>query len=359
MTLQTYKDENNVQNNSLDQQLGYEPDGETNIPPPRAEYRSYVRHLCSVIGFALCVMFLLIQAVGLGSMLFLDYLEAGGLGQLGETLYRILDSGWFYDVGVSLLGYGVSIPVLLLVLHRVPEVKAEPKKMRLRKFIMFFVIAMGIGYIFNFAGNIINMLLGFLTERRAEDMNPITDMFESLTFASVLYVSVLGPIIEELIFRKIILNRVRPLGEKAAIIFTAVLFGLLHGNIAQLLYATFIGIIFGYVAVKTGRIFYCVILHIMVNSYSVFLVTGLITPFADNTIILGLVSLGILVVSFAFVVSAIALVVINAKKTHLKCGDVPKGVGYRDFSSAMFLNPGVAAFFAICFFMIVFYAFFA
>ena len=74
--------------------------------------------------------------------------------------------------------------------------------------------------------------------------------------------------IEEYIFRWKFLNRLRRFGDKAAITYTALMFGLMHGNVTQFLYAAVIGVVLGYVAVKTGRMRYNCLLHILINSWS-------------------------------------------------------------------------------------------
>ena len=99
-------------------------------------------------------------------------------------------------------------------------------------------------------------------------MNPVNEMLDSLSPVMILYVGFLGPIIEEYIFRWKLLNRLRRFGDKAAITYTALMFGLMHGNVTQFLYAAVIGVVLGYVAVKTGRMRYNCLLHILINSWS-------------------------------------------------------------------------------------------
>lgn len=56
-----------------------------------------------------------------------------------------------------------------------------------------------------------------------------------------------------------------------AILWTAVLFGLFHMNLNQMVYATVLGIAFGLLREATGNIWAGIIGHISINSYSVFL----------------------------------------------------------------------------------------
>ncbi|MEF9940580.1 MAG: type II CAAX endopeptidase family protein [Clostridium sp.] len=323
------------------------------------EIRNEVRHVCSFIGFSLCLLFVLTQLLGMAINLFSDYLASYRVMGIGAEIYKILNSDWFSTAGANLLIYAVTLPALKLVLHHVPEVKAEPKKMRVQKILLFFVLSMGTGYVFNMLGNFINLLLSGMTGRNILDMTPITDMLDGMHWTAAIYIGMIGPIIEEYIFRGLILNRMRPYGERAAIIFSAVLFGLLHGNVSQFFYATALGIIFGYVAAKTGRILYSSILHIMVNSYSVILAFTVFSDSFSQGFISILGSLFISGVSFILIAAAIAIFIANRKKTRLGRGNLPSGVEYRDFSSAMFVNPGVIILAILCFALILFYIFLA
>ena len=58
---------------------------------------------------------------------------------------------------------------------------------------------------------------------------------------------------------------VLPFGEKPAVILSGLAFGLIHGNLTQFFYAFGLGIAFGYIFVKTGKVKYPIILHMIIN----------------------------------------------------------------------------------------------
>ena len=81
---------------------------------------------------------------------------------------------------------------------------------------------------------------------------------------------VFAPVMEELFFRKLILDRLIVIGEAGAIIISAFLFGLPHvfsQGIPQMFGTFIIGIAWAYVRIKTGRLWPGIILHIMFNLY--------------------------------------------------------------------------------------------
>ena len=52
-----------------------------------------------------------------------------------------------------------------------------------------------------------------------------------------LYVTILGPISEELLFRGVLLRLLKPWGKQTAIVVSALMFGIFHGNIIQIPFA--------------------------------------------------------------------------------------------------------------------------
>lgn len=168
---------------------------------------------------------------------------------------------YFFLIGAAYL------PIYLLIC-RLPKDVQAPRKLSGKDFLVSTVMAMGLGYAFNLIGTCINLYISTFTGTSFMDMNPVVDMMESITPALIIYTCILGPFMEELLCRGFLLKRARVFGDWTAVVFTSVIFGLMHGNIAQFLYATVIGLILGYVAVKTNTIKYTVLIHIVINTYN-------------------------------------------------------------------------------------------
>ena len=81
--------------------------------------------------------------------------------------------------------------------------------------------------------------------------------------------AILPAIFEELLFRGIILNGLKQYGKWAAVLGSAGLFALLHGNIGQLIYPFMLGVILGYIVYKTGNVLYSIIIHLINNTFSI------------------------------------------------------------------------------------------
>lgn len=87
---------------------------------------------------------------------------------------------------------------------------------------------------------------------------------QSDTFSMFLYASLLAPVSEELLFRGFVLGKLRPFGKRFAVLGSAILFGLFHGNLLQTPYAFVMGLLFGYVTVEYS-IGWAVALHMFNN----------------------------------------------------------------------------------------------
>lgn len=78
------------------------------------------------------------------------------------------------------------------------------------------------------------------------------------------------PIAEELLFRGVVYKRLRMLFPlKTAILLSAFLFGILHVNLVQFLYAAVLGMLLAFLVEKTGKLFYTVLGHIAANVVAV------------------------------------------------------------------------------------------
>ncbi|MDR3364622.1 MAG: CPBP family intramembrane metalloprotease [Clostridiales Family XIII bacterium] len=121
-----------------------------------------------------------------------------------------------------------------------------------------------------------------------------------LTPLGLLYIVLVGPLFEELIFRGAVIGSLRRFGDNFAILFSALLFGLYHMLIMQIPFAFVMGLLLGYVAVRWSLRF-SVLLHIIVNGLSV------LFSDIDNTALQTAGGLAMVICAFATLILAIAL----------------------------------------------------
>lgn len=81
------------------------------------------------------------------------------------------------------------------------------------------------------------------------------------------FVCIIGPVCEEIIFRKLLLVPLRALGDGFAVLATAVVFGAYHGNLDQFPYAAAVGVFLALAAVRSGSVIPPLILHVVNNVF--------------------------------------------------------------------------------------------
>ncbi|MDE5984067.1 MAG: CPBP family intramembrane metalloprotease [Eubacterium sp.] len=91
-------------------------------------------------------------------------------------------------------------------------------------------------------------------------------------FACVMYlvgVSIIPAICEELAMRCFSLQLLRKYGKGFGVVAVSIVFGLLHGNVVQFIFAFIIGLVLGYVTVRTDSIVPAIFIHALNNGMSV------------------------------------------------------------------------------------------
>ncbi|MBQ9797695.1 MAG: CPBP family intramembrane metalloprotease [Clostridia bacterium] len=170
----------------------------------------------------------------------------------------------------------VAIPVAYLVMRVMPRVTPAPQKpIGGAKFTVLIFMSLGI----MIAGNLLStVLLSFFQSLTGiVPMNSLDIITSAPLWAIMLCTVILSPIFEEILCRKIILTRLLPYGEGTAIIFTSIIFACIHGNLFQFFYAFGIGVLLALLYIRTGRLRYCITLHIIINALGSLVTVALIS----------------------------------------------------------------------------------
>ena len=120
----------------------------------------------------------------------------------------------------------------------------------------------------------VSIIIGFLAFMLPEIVAAYEEMVESagLTDYSLTWVFavvILPPLVEETVFRGLILHYLKKGGARfwAANLIQAVLFGIYHGNLIQGIYAFCIGVLLGYLAERYGSLIIPVLVHALFNLF--------------------------------------------------------------------------------------------
>lgn len=99
--------------------------------------------------------------------------------------------------------------------------------------------------------------------------NKMNKLVDGNILLVLFFIIIIAPVTEELIFRGVILYKMKQnVSMMGAITLQAILFGIYHWNIIQGIYAFFMGLVFGYIAMKFRSVVASILLHCVINASS-------------------------------------------------------------------------------------------
>ncbi len=125
------------------------------------------------------------------------------------------------------------------------------KKLNITDFITYFALIFWVNLFLNLISLAINIEgQKFIVQR------PI--------YTDIIYAICIAPILEEVVFRGVLMTNLKKYGIKTAIIISSLFFGISHYNIYMVITAFFIGIVLACVAYKYS-LKYSVLMHVLMN----------------------------------------------------------------------------------------------
>lgn len=223
--------------------------------------------VCAKLGLIMCVYYISRILNGIVVVLI-----SGLSDKLNHSISYLLMAG----IAV-LFNYILPITVTMIAFRgferykgKLRELYKKPK--RLARAFGTFPAMYGLGY----GIALLTLLVSFLISKvsggqsliedllRPTSLEPSTDIVSLL--AMVFIYVVVAPIFEEFLVRGIMYDALKPYGCGMAIIISSILFGLMHGRLNMLFYATALGFALCYIRYATGSIFVTTVLHAIVNS---------------------------------------------------------------------------------------------
>ncbi len=180
-------------------------------------------------------------------------------------------------IGLTLLNAAFYLLQILLPVVAVTALcrrRINPFSEHRRLHPVSFAALVGIGMAACILANILsNYIVSFLSQYGigSPDTTGGVEANPTSLLYGLLFTAVLPGLCEELIFRGYILQTLRRYGDGFAIVVSASLFALLHGNVQQIPFAFVVGLICGYVVVQTGNIWVAITIHTLNNSMAVLL----------------------------------------------------------------------------------------
>ncbi|MBQ4129281.1 MAG: CPBP family intramembrane metalloprotease [Ruminococcus sp.] len=155
-------------------------------------------------------------------------------------------------------------------------------------------------------------------------------------------VAILPALVEEFAFRGIILGSLRKYSDGLAVLVSGIVFGLMHGNFTQIPFATVVGLILGYIVVKTNSLLPSIIIHFLNNFLSVTM-TLLSSSAALPDYLVDIINIGLtLIVAILGIVSFTILSKKHKGFFKLKQGD--EIITFKEKVKIVFKSPTIIAF---------------
>lgn len=144
--------------------------------------------------------------------------------------------------------------------------KVNKETLSLRTFFAFAIATVGLFWgsdiILTYLSSFLSDVMTLTTPSFIPEGNLLANIF-SITFGILL-----APILEELVFRGLLLGVLKRYGRIFAIVTVSFLFGLLHGNLPQAIPAFCFSIVVCCLTLKADSILPAIVLHIFVNTFS-------------------------------------------------------------------------------------------
>ena len=218
--------------------------------------RFYNRYPLAIVPIKLILYYFLYQ---FGCTLFARYIIIA----LNKTFSLSTDNK--LDIYATVIGLVLSGIAMIIHLIHFKYIRLSKKEVSVK------TVILSLPFIFSalIASNIINELF------------ELPDIFEGMFYdmshnlLGLLSMAIIAPIVEEMLFRGAIegfflKNGVKPI---KAIGISALIFGLIHVNPAQVLFACFLGLVFGWLYYRTGSIIPGMAGHVLNNSIAAILMT--------------------------------------------------------------------------------------
>ena len=151
----------------------------------------------------------------------------------------------------------------------------------------------------------------------------------------LLYVIILAPIFEETLYRGVVLGAMARYGKTAAILLSALSFGLMHGNIPQAASAFATGLVYATIAVNSGSIVPTIVIHCLNN---------LIANYSDIADALDLPHTTVIVSVVSIVTALIGAYVVFTRYRFLRIGRSQRLETGETPTKALFTEPVIVAY---------------
>ena len=233
-------------------------------------------------------------------ILALDYYKTTGkfLDDANYIMDKISVSDGFLTSPIVITGVAAIIFFLIFYFKNykkfLSNVNIEEKNFDIKNIKNVIMLSFGSSLFFNI---LLLYILPF-TQNNEKVIRMSEEIYNMNIFLAIFVVSIIIPLTEELLMRGYIFNSLRYIfNDYVGIFLSALLFGIIHGNITQGLYAFFVGIMLALIYKIYKNLKYCFAFHISANFFVLLLSPVMMIADFKGKMFLLLISFVIMVLS--------------------------------------------------------------
>ncbi len=273
---------------------GYMPGTQTNIqyPPyypgytyvksPREQERDSIRKSAATAGKETLIIFLLMQGLAIIIMIIGMFTGLINVNDVENAYSGFSQMGYYLFEG-ALSIVSIAIPTFIIIKssgqrldYFLPFKKTEGKALA-----ALTVAGMAVCMLAQIIPTILGMNLSLFGIDIFSNLESETPVSTVDFIMSVICTAILPALVEELAFRGLVLGALKKHGDMFAVIASAFLFGMLHGNFVQIPFAFIVGLVLGLVRVKTDSMLPSILIHFSNNFFAV-IITMISESFSEN-----------------------------------------------------------------------------
>lgn len=314
-----------------------------NLYPPyyaaANEERKQIRHTANGVCWTALIGILLMTVL---TGLCMSYLRLVGFKFTTQTSFEGLPPVLYYLLVSVEYSVGLALPAFLyFAFHHIPLTRSLPfQKAGAANIAMYVFFGCMVCMLANYPADLVSSIQQYFGFSGTLPEMPLNDDARVLVLYGI-NVVVIPPLVEEVMFRGVVLQSLRRYGDGFAVLVSAILFGLYHGNFIQMVFAFICGLAMGFAVIRTNSLLPSILIHFINNSVSLAVEMfsryygQSMANYANNVISLAIIALGILSLGALFMKKKLF---IHRNSSSLLPFSARMG--------AMFANPG-AIFFVI------------
>ncbi|MGN1086343.1 MAG: lysostaphin resistance A-like protein, partial [Porcipelethomonas sp.] len=175
------------------------------------------------------------------------------------------------NIGINMLVLMTCSILVFLIGSKVSKIKIgsyfQTTDLTFKTIASYCVMSFFIRYVGGLAGTAFEMIFSGVDMSVGSEMmnyqNPKT------IAVTAVYTCIAAPVTEELMYRGFVMKNLSRVSQRFGIIMSALLFGLMHGNISQFIFAFFMGIFFAHIDIRHNSLLPSIIVHAFANTFSV------------------------------------------------------------------------------------------